>query len=242
MAFVLRRFGRTLPSLGSASLRGARRQVIGDKQYCSTGNDASEDSENKAKIKAKAEEKRKAAKLKLNDLLESIQKTSAVPSDKDGGVSGRLARPGRQPRPRHVVARPDRPAPASAASAAAPTQPPPVKQLTLDEEVAQAARDVASSLGGDTARTEAELLFKLNGEDGASADRPQLSELMSGMKVDQRPAPGRSQQVRHLVGERRADAVGRVRRERAETPGQQRRRRCPDSEGIRTPDDTDTGF
>jgi len=140
-------------------------------------------------VKHATDEQREETKRKLNDLLGSIN-TMQPPSGAGNkpSVGDLLARPGGKPRPRNVV---PRPAPSPGAEPA-PQTTPDSQQPTLDEQVAEAARQVAVSLaGGDAERsasTEAELLRKLSGDypEGPSPDKLNLNELMAGMTLERR--------------------------------------------------------
>ncbi|KAF0305079.1 28S ribosomal protein S31, mitochondrial [Amphibalanus amphitrite] len=223
MAFVLRGPGlrRGVSVIRPTWLGMTRWHTADDRNFSSEGPKAPDDKQDRATPKDKIKLKQEEARSKLNSLLESIEKQRTVaPSatDRAGqGVSERLARPGGRPRPKNVVPNKKHAPTAAAESGGAPHRP--QRQPTLDEQVAAAAREVASSLAGDPAQTERDLLTKLTGDpEQPAAGQAQLSELMSGMKVDQRPAeadrPGRSQQVRRQVGDQRAETVRQARRER----------------------------
>ncbi|XP_043207204.1 28S ribosomal protein S31, mitochondrial-like [Amphibalanus amphitrite] len=223
MAFVLRGPGlrRGVSVIRPTWLGMTRWHTPDDRNFSSEGPKAPDDKQDRPTPKDKDKLKQEEARSKLNSLLESIEKQRTVaPSaaDRAGqGVSERLARPGGRPRPKNVVPNKKRAPTAAAESGGAPHRP--QRQPTLDEQVAAAAREVASTLSGDPAQTERDLLTKLTGDpEQPAAGQAQLSELMSGMKVDQRPAeadrPGRSQQVRRQVGDQRAETVRQARRER----------------------------
>ncbi|XP_064487645.1 small ribosomal subunit protein mS31-like [Ornithodoros turicata] len=131
-----------------------------------------------------ASSKREAALDKLK-LLITDMKIESVPSSDSSSLSFKLARPGL---PRKPVLK-------KAAE----------KARGLDEQLVQAAKEVASSLGGDTEKTESELLSELRlhaqekreGGDLNEDKRPSMSELFVGMKIDRksRRRDARSQRV-----------------------------------------------
>lgn len=92
------------------------------------------------------------------------------------------------------------------------------KNQLLGEQLARAATSVAESIGGDTKKTETELLNLLrvyNSEPGETSEKKpkssvQLSDLLTGMKIDRQPREqvssayenvDKAQRIKNLLGE-----------------------------------------
>ncbi|XP_068226563.1 small ribosomal subunit protein mS31-like [Palaemon carinicauda] len=124
------------------------------------------------------DEKRAAAKKKLNDLLISLATADPVPVEPFSKLqlSKPIARPKRtkkekQEQEKDVVSTPE-----------------PSPDIRIEPELVVAARDVAESLGGDVNTTESELLstLKSHASETSLEEKPSvnLSELFVGMKVE----------------------------------------------------------
>lgn len=134
----------------------------------SDSSDSSDSDQEEARI-----DERKAALDKLKSLL-SEMKIESIPSSDPSSLSFKLAKPGL----------PRKPALKEKAE----------KTKGLEQKIVEAAREVATSLGGDVQRTESELLTELRlhaqekeeGGDLGEKSKPSISELFVGMKIDRK--------------------------------------------------------
>ncbi|XP_066941853.1 small ribosomal subunit protein mS31 [Macrobrachium rosenbergii] len=125
------------------------------------------------------DEKRAAAKKKLNDLLISLATTDPVPVEPISRLQ--LSKPKARPKPARKGKEDIKEKDAVSASG------PPV-ETQIEPKLVEAARDVAESLGGDVKTTESELLSTLRSHAAESSLEEKqsidLSELFVGMKVE----------------------------------------------------------
>ncbi|XP_063598476.1 small ribosomal subunit protein mS31-like [Penaeus indicus] len=121
----------------------------------------------------KTEDKKAAAKKKLNDLLASLATTDRIPVERTSSL--KLS----QPKPRQKTKTP---------KAKEEAEVPPPEEQVIEPELAAATKEVAKSLGGDVEATESELLSTLRSHalDTSASEKPSanLSELFVGLKVE----------------------------------------------------------
>ncbi|XP_076039774.1 mitochondrial ribosomal protein S31 [Oratosquilla oratoria] len=148
-----------------ARLGQCRLKYAAQRRYCENKNDESPPTTLEA---SPSDEKKNAARQRLNDLLSSLATSDTIPVEKLPEVQ--LSRPKQRKKKEKAVELPSD---------------------GIDEEVAVAAKDVAESLGGDTAKTESELLSALkshaeNVSSTAEEDKEavNISNLFIGMKVE----------------------------------------------------------
>ncbi|XP_037798772.1 28S ribosomal protein S31, mitochondrial-like [Penaeus monodon] len=139
---------------------------------CSVPPDDDKAPEKQELPETKADDKKAAAKKKLNDLLASLATTDRIPVERTSSL--KLS----QPKPRQKTKPPK-------ANDEAP-QPP--EEQVVEPELAAATKEVAKSLGGDVEATESELLSTLRSHalDTSASEKPStnLSELFVGLKVE----------------------------------------------------------
>lgn len=126
----------------------------------------------------KAEDKRSAAKKKLNDLLTSLATSDPVPVEPTSRLE--LSKP--KPRKKADKRKPKKDQEQDF------VPPPSEEEIHIEPKLVAATKEVAESLGGDVKATESELLSTLrsHASDSSVDDKPttNLSELFVGMKVE----------------------------------------------------------